>query len=146
MKVGFTGCRKGMTKDQEAIFSKLIIDLQAIDEFHHGDCIGSDIQAHEILVQLRENSAVGCKSIIIHPPNNSKFRADCSAGPEDKILEEVEYLQRNHDIVEAAKILIATPDGYEEELRSGTWATIRFAKKCSKMILVIYPDGSSVNY
>ena len=38
-------------------------------------------------------------------------------------------------------ILIATPKEKEEQLRSGTWATIRYAKKTKKIVFLVYPDG-----
>jgi predicted Rossmann fold nucleotide-binding protein DprA/Smf involved in DNA uptake len=37
-------------------------------------------------------------------------------------------------------VLVAMPDG-PEELRSGTWATVRYARKQGKDGRIIYPDG-----
>lgn len=61
----------------------------------------------------------------------------------DVIKEEKEYIQRNHDIVDDSDMLIAFPSTMNEILRSGTWATIRYAKKRGKMVLIIFPDGST---
>lgn len=104
--------------------------LEQCKEFHHGDCIGSDAQAHEIA------QAFGCK-IVIHPPINPSKRAFCKG--EITILEPRQYLDRNHDIVDACETLIATPKTSEEELRSGTWATIRYARKTGKNVIVLHP-------
>jgi hypothetical protein len=52
-----------------------------------------------------------------------------------------EYLDRNHDIVDSSDLLIAVSESTVEVLRSGTWATIRYAKKLRKPIKIIYPDG-----
>lgn len=49
--------------------------------------------------------------------------------------------KRNHDIVDATEWLIATPKKFEE-IRSGTWATVRYAKKVKKPVTIIWPDGS----
>jgi len=50
-------------------------------------------------------------------------------------------LVRNRDIVDATDMLIAAPATRKEVLRSGTWATIRYAKKMKKWIYIIYPSG-----
>ena len=45
-------------------------------------------------------------------------------------MKEKIYLQRNLDIIKNSNILIACPiNKNKEELRSGTWSTIRQAKK-----------------
>lgn len=37
----------------------------------------------------------------------------------------------------------AAPKDFKEELRSGTWATIRYAVKQQKRVIIIFPDGST---
>jgi len=49
---------------------------------------------------------------------------------------------RNHKIVDICDILVAFPQTNSETVRSGTYATIRYARKCKKPIIIIYPDGS----
>lgn len=45
------------------------------------------------------------------------------------------YLERNKDIAnEGIDGLIAAPSGWVEELRSGTWATVRYARKLKRTI------------
>ena len=131
--IGFTGTQVGMTDAQFSIarlfFQKYRIE---IEDVHHGDCIGADDDFHT-LVRLHSNI-----KIVIHPPKNKSKRAFKQG---DVILEPDEYLKRNHDIVDACNILIATPKENEEVLRSGTWATIRYGKKSKKMVIIIFPDG-----
>lgn len=129
--IGFTGTQVGMTSAQQNSFSSLVKKLN-ITEFHHGDCIGADSQAHKIVIQ---NNAF----IILHPPSKKSKRAFCTA---DEVREKKDYLKRNRDIVDESKLLIATPKSFKEELRSGTWATIRYAKKTSKIVYIIWPDGN----
>lgn len=141
MKIGFTGTQIGMTDAQKESFLKLITELK-ITEFHHGDCVGADEDAHNIVVQYFINLFVNEKikgKIVIHPPKNSSKRAFCKA---IEIREPKEYLKRNHDIVDETQALIGTPKEPTEQLRSGTWATIRYGKKLdNKYVYIIYPYG-----
>lgn len=47
------------------------------------------------------------------------------------VIEEVEggYMARNDRLVEHSDVLLAFPRSWREELRSGTWATVRRARK-----------------
>lgn len=123
IKIGFTGTKQGMTKGQESELQKLLPKERF--EFHHGDCIGADTQAHKIA-----QNAV----IFIHPPKNPRFRG---FNKSENILPEKDYLERNKDIVDATDYLIAAPKTRTEELRSGTWATIRYALKKNKEVHII---------
>jgi len=139
--VGFTGTRKGMTLAQEA----LVIDIlksEDFTEYHHGDCVGADKQFHKLITDKYKRSGMyyGTHStsfpIIVHPPDNDKHRAFCKEG---KILKPKPYLKRNKDIVDSCDLLIACPNPKDEinKLRSGTWSTIRYAKKQGKDIIII---------
>lgn len=133
MIFGFTGTKFGMTDKQKQVISKIFGTYKDF-EFHHGDCIGSDKEAGDL---ARIN---GAKRIMIHPPTNPKYRAFCKA---DVIYPEKPYLERDKDIVDSCQQMLATPKGFNEELRSGTWATIRYSKKMKKRITIIYPDGNT---
>lgn len=130
MKIGFTGTQGGMTKAQMHLLDRWLRDYRG-GEFHHGDCVGADAEAHDLAY---ENSL----DIWIHPPINGSKRAGKNA---PHILEPKDYLARNHDIVDATDALIATPKESEEVLRSGTWSTVRYAKKKMRPVNIIFPDG-----
>lgn len=136
--VGFTGTRQGMTAAQKETLQREFLSLDySLDEwwFHHGDCVGSDEQADRIA------RAHGAK-IWMHPPKNPVYRAYIGLDArKDKIVPELPYIERNKKIVECAQRMIATPDG-AEKIRSGTWSTIRYAKRLNKDLVVIMPDGS----
>lgn len=132
-RVGMTGTQAGMTQAQQASFVYQIIALKP-KEFHHGDCIGADEEAHYL---VREH--VPDCVIVIHPPLLGTKRAWCQG---DVILPAKEYIERNHDIVQAVSVMVATPEQVEEQLRSGTWATVRYARKCRRDVRIIQPDGT----
>ena len=131
MVVGFTGTRKGMTEKQKSELKWVIFEYlqySAIKEVHHGDCVGADSEFHHVMQDL---------TVVIHPPEDDRYRANCRG---NIILEPKPYLERNHDIVDACDVLIATPEGPEKQ-RSGTWATIRYARKLGKHIVIVDPEG-----
>lgn len=135
IKVGFTGSQFGMNQAQAVNVYTLLSswrDPSCINEFHHGDCIGADNQAHQIAQYLGYETHV-------HPPIDERKRAFSCDGDRHYIAQD--YITRNHIIVEMTDRLIATPREVEEALRSGTWATYRYAKKCGKKIWLILPDG-----
>ena len=131
--IGFTGTQDfGKVSDRRV--DRLWEYLKLLKEngsthFHHGDCIGADnmaaTQAHRI----------GFK-VIVHPPKNASKRAFNAYYVEEK--EPKGYIARNHDIVDCSEILIGMPKNPKvEELRSGTWATIRYARKIGKSVGII---------
>ena len=134
MKVGFTGTRQGFTEPQSNAFANLMRNAESVSEFQHGSCKGADIQAAYRLPRRIKRVA--------HPGTDANGENPHYARDEKAtILEPKPYLVRNHDIVDATQVLIACPAGMKEELRSGTWATVRYARKQGKAITIIYPDG-----
>ena len=135
MKLGFTGTRKGMTLSQRREFHTLLLNKETeITEFHHGDCIGADAEAHRIVQRVLPKV-----KIVIHPPLDSNNRAFCLLRSEkDTASEPKDYIERNHDIVNSIDVLFAAPFTNDEILRSGTWATIRYAKRIERRIEIAY--------
>ena len=115
--IGFTGPRVGMSPLQQDIFKKVLEGKTG--EFHHGDCVGSDAEAHDI---IRKNFADKWR-IIIHPPVKNAYRA-FKLG--DEVREAKPYFPRNQDIVVETCFLIATPKSVEEV--GGTWYTINYLR------------------
>jgi hypothetical protein len=106
---------------------------QDIEWLHHDDCIGATAEAHVIATEA---------GILIHkhPPINDTKRAFMTA-PSMIVEMPEEYLVRNRAIVRATEYLIAMPAHHNEVQRSGTWATIRSARRQGKMIYIIDPGG-----
>jgi len=129
MKIGFTGTREGMTDIQKERLTK---GLASGDHFHHGACVGADSEAHTIAKSLS-------LYIVVHPPLSKEKMVECIG---DECRDAENYLARDQNIVDETEILYAFPKGKKELLRSGTWATIRYALKTKKPVLIFYPDGA----
>jgi len=139
--VGYTGTQSGMTNRQKLILGSLfdlLVQHHGAVTLHHGDCVGGDAEAHAIAL------ALGLR-VVIHPPSNSKRQAFCK-GPDDRVEWRVAraYIDRNQRIVTETAQLLAAPKGMEEELRSGTWSTVRHARKTLRPTTIIWPHDKEV--
>lgn len=137
MDVGFTGTKVGMTRRQYARVEQLLDQVWAENRgtrvrVHHGDCIGADHHFHTLARRFGFY-------VVSHPPVVIKYRAFTRA---DEEREPKPYHDRNHDIVWESDRLIATSRTNGEELRSGTWSTIRFARRHDLVPDIVFPDGS----
>lgn len=140
MRIGFTGTRNGMTDKQADSFVKtveeLTLNLSCINEFHHGDCVGADQQAHGL-------SGVGCQLKIVHPPIDPTHRAFVYNYAE--IREPKSHFARNRDIVNETDLLIACPPYMTpivKETMGGTAYTVKYARKQGKPVVICWPDGT----
>lgn len=132
MIIGYTGTRLGMTGIQTQLLGEQLRALGA-RTLHHGDCQGADFGAHLIARSLG-------LLVVVHPPTGEGLRAFTVA---DETREAQEYMARNHMIVLESEVLIACPDGPERR-RSGTWATVRYAKRLNRQVIVITPAGEII--
>jgi len=130
LKVGFMGTRHGMSKKQKVELENFV-KAKEFDEFHHGMCEGSDEQAHHIVEDAHKAKIIG------HPPKAMKTAVSVSC---DTIMDVDTFAKRNKNIVDATDYLIATPDA-KERAGSGTWKTVRYARKQGKRIYIIHKNG-----
>jgi hypothetical protein len=130
VSVGFTGTQVGMTPGQEASVTQLLRVFQG-HEFHHGGCVGSDVQAAQIARRLDYTT--------VRWPGNTPDKQGVFV--DDETRDELPNLERNHAIVDETGAMIATPRQQHEVRRSGTWATIRYARKKGGPLYVVLPDG-----
>lgn len=133
MKIGFTGTQQGITPPQFDLLVEVLQELHELTEAHHGDCHGADFEFSNIVDAIFGHGKIHC-----HPPEDNKKRAFARVDVMNKALP---FLVRNHNIVDSTEILIACPKEQAEILRSGTWATIRYARKQKGIIVILYPDG-----
>jgi hypothetical protein len=139
MRVGFTGTSAGLTNDQLIQVHMLLGDLKTsgATQATHGMCIGADDQFHE--------QARGFGYFIIGVPGVNAYgdvykRATCVC---DLVMPPRPFLIRNRDLVSESDVVIACPRETIEQFRgSGTWATIRYARRAKKPLVIVWPDGS----
>lgn len=117
-----------MSKRQKKELREFLEDkADSSTEFHHGDCIGADEEAH---MEARDLGFF----LVGHPPIDDRYRAHCKF---HKTHKPKPYITRNHDIVDDTDMMVAAPRTDEEEIRSGTWATIRYAEEQGKEVKVL---------
>lgn len=141
MDLGVTGTQVGMADPQFLVIEGIMAD-QPWARLHHGLCEGVDEEVHWLGVELGYQ-------IVGHPPiNKSKLMRGNEEVRKtfDAMREPKEYLVCNHDIVDESDYLIVVPKGYTEELRSGTWATYRYAKKMNTPGIIVFPDGTTKEF
>lgn len=136
LKLGFTGTRNGATEAQLETLIKLVKELEP-QEVYHGSCMGADAEFHYVVGRLfpghRRN---------IYPSNSRSTRWYVEIADTDYVREPAKPLVRNQWIVDDADVLIGVSPTPQEILRSGTWATIRMARRKRIPIYIIMPDGS----
>ena len=142
LTIAFTGTRQGMTNDQKSSVFALLTDLMP-DFTLHGCCRGADVDFNDLV--LRHRTDLNPNVRIHGHPSESTYNSDdqCS-----DLCEGMDYtapmgkpLSRNALMVKNAELVIGCPPNYENVLRSGTWSTIRKAKRKDKVIIV-FPDGT----
>jgi hypothetical protein len=135
-KIGITGTRDGMNKIQRELvteFLKTYRDPSSI-EFHHGDCIGVDVEAAQIAKDL------GFK-IICHPPEKQEMRGFFDS---DETRHPYGYLKRDRNIVDETQLLLVVPKQDSWQSKGGTWYTASHAKKTKKPYIIFYPRSNVV--
>lgn len=134
MKVGFTGTRHGMTREQKQSARNLLASFQA-SQVHHGDCVGADREFHALAVSLGVYT-------VAHPPIDRSRRA-FSLTDETKPVKD--YLVRNRNIVRETNVLVACPQEDREPSPGrgqGTWSTVRYARDIlGREVHIIWPSG-----
>jgi hypothetical protein len=134
MTIGFTGTQSGMTLKQQGEVMRWLNRLLVVGQQHgfvHGMCIGADEQAHKLAWAL--------KYVISGWPANVGKTMNCNLAEFARVHDPKPPLERNHDIVGESDLLIAAPRERAEVQRSGTWATIRYARARGLTTLMVWP-------
>ena len=105
--------------------------------FHHGCCVGADEQAAVAVVAHH----AGTLFVVGHPPENQTLLSRDAEACCCELRNPRPYMTRNQEIVEECDVLVACPRGPEER-RSGTWTTVRMARRAGRRVVVVWPDGT----
>lgn len=131
--LGVTGTSQGANTVQLTTFCAVLGAYPKPGQFHHGDCIGADDQTATLAWEAGWD-------LVGHPPSRSRYRA--YNAHTEFWLPPKPYLDRDRDIVTYSDALVALPGTFAEILRSGTWATVRYARQRPIKRIIIWPDGT----
>ena len=147
MIIVFTGTRRGMTKQQQASVAWLLEKLCSTKRnvlARHGAAKGADREFHALAF------ARGVR-LTAYPSTKEQVRWALTRTHQLVSVRPTQPpLIRNKTMVMGggagkADVLIATPAEAEEVLRSGTWATIRNARRALVAIrMIVQPLGNMI--
>ena len=147
LQLGVTGTSKGMTEAQKVSVTFMLTKMLEMRFYkgvmNNGDCVGADATFfliwNDIVINCKVNDIEYDMTTVGHIPLRSNARAYL---PFTILRKPKPYLERNQAIVDCSSVLIATPYEADEILRSGTWSTIRRARKKGIKIAIVRPDGT----
>jgi predicted Rossmann fold nucleotide-binding protein DprA/Smf involved in DNA uptake len=119
-----------MTTAQHSAFARRLY-AREWSLFVHGGAIGADEMAHFI--------ALGRVPVHVRPCDIRDQQGFCPGAA--MVYPERPPLLRNVDIVDACAVLVACPSGAEHR-KSGTWATVRYARQVGREVVIVWPDGT----
>lgn len=138
MILGFTGTRSGPRPDQTQAIYDFMARLKP-RRFVHGGAAGCDMIAHGIAERLH------IPVIEIHPSiDHYPAVAGITAGVNVIIFPPLPPLERNRVIVRRVWGMLACPRTDAEEAGTGTWYTVRQARKLGCPVYLIRADGTIV--
>lgn len=137
MTLGFTGTSRLVPLAQREALARLVLELAPkYVDCTHGGCVGADDLFDEIVC------AHTSWRRWIYPSDipSMQSRAFCREPDRAAVYEPMPPLHRNGLIVERSAALVACPRGPEMR-RSGTWSTVRLARKRGLPVTIVWPDG-----
>jgi len=136
VRLSFTGTHRGMTQAQVLSLADFIARASVLV---HGACVGADDEADILAVFFRvPRRAFPSTSASMRITNDV---LESRIGSRVFIYPAAPPLVRNRDIVRQSDHLVACPAQPIEVLRSGTWATVREARRIGIPVTVITPAG-----
>jgi hypothetical protein len=159
MILGFTGTRQGLTPAQRAALPGVLAVLP--ERVLHGGAEGADEEFHlficECQVKLQKFTDAYCGIVLprlcqieiyVAEEDRWDFWTKRANEGDDNLRAAYAHigdpLGRNRIIANRCGVLFACPAEATEQLRSGTWSTVRYARKAGKPITIITPSGDVV--
>jgi hypothetical protein len=149
LHIGVTGTREEFPNPQKlALGVMLSIGArlsEGINKLHHGCASGVDEFAHGIACTIPDMHIHG------HPGydanESTPYQMTVKPGSFHVIHDAKPYKERNRDIVRVSRVLLACPlypESHSRSARSGTWQTVRMARKANIPVIVITPIGQLI--
>jgi hypothetical protein len=146
ISIGITGTRHKPSNKQlhslGLLMTTTLNTVVGIREIHHGCAVGIDETAHYIAKSIAGVMVYGHPGIGWN--GESPYRMAIDTREFDGLYTIDTYGKRNLAIVRAAQLLIACPRYPESDAlskRSGTWQTIRMARRATTPVILVIPDG-----
>jgi predicted Rossmann fold nucleotide-binding protein DprA/Smf involved in DNA uptake len=148
MRYSVTGTSRTLDAREKALVYAIVAALEDVDEFTSGCAYGVDTAAHQAAVHTHPSALK--RLCVPAAPHNASLVKTAELPSINWAVEYVgvppgshrgisaAYMARNDRLVSHADTLIAFPAIATEQLRSGTWATIRRARKAGVPVR-IYP-------
>lgn len=138
MTLGFTGTSRLVPLAQREALARLVLELAPkYVDCTHGGCVGADDLFDELAC------AHTSWHRWIYPSDIPSMRSQAALCREPwraTPWAPRPPLVRNGLIVERSVALVACPRGHEMR-RSGTWSTVRLARKRGLPVTIVWPDG-----
>jgi hypothetical protein len=142
--LGFTGSSKIITPAQEKGILEFVLEFNPLIT-HDGDCVIGDALFRKIVIENTYARVVSHPAFPVGHPARANMPADeVRPIPLPRPNRSVP-LVRNDEIVAEIAHLLAAPSSADEVLRSGTWATVREAKRRGVPVTLILPSGQRVH-
>lgn len=145
VSLGITGSRVPLADAQKhslGIMITAIMRITGLKAIHHGCATGTDETSHGIALTIPGADIYG------HPGygNNKSQPHLMDLRPEEFTLlyPAKPYRERNKDIVTYSRLILACPlypENDTRSARSGTWQTVRLARRTQKPVILIIPNG-----
>lgn len=137
-RLAVTATQGGGTPEQLWEAANFLQSCVELEEFHHGGCVGGDEELAFLVSRMLPHVQVH-----LHPGSTPEKYATYAYDISSWVVYDAkDNLERNQDMVNATDHLLGMPGEAEEILRSGTWATIRYARKAGRPHTLLYPDGT----
>ena len=142
LHLGVTGSSEPLPRVQELGLLQVLGDLRharnpfwstrPFEWMENGDCINADHYMARVWRASFKGKVYG------HPPDNPIRRAFFDFDDRDDPLP---YGKRDQVIVDRSLLLVGAPRR-PEYTRSGTWMTVRMARRKGIPIILVWPDGT----
>ena len=141
MILGFTGTRKGMTRQQENAVAEYL-QRNTVIKHLNGACAGADREMFWLVINRCEQAEVTLLPGDLDQWYWARWVSSICKQHKVTVAKWQTYQTRNRKIVNGSNKLLATPKENHEIARSGTWSTVRIARKAGLVPVIVWPNGN----